>query len=163
MSPCGLWLQLAHQREAASAAALSEAEAVLWRSDDLAAANLVLQQRLGESKAEMEMVVYYKKARAFVVGAVESLVAGKGEWTGKGLVVLAACNGQQPPTEKTSGRRSMSDLGNGKCQLYAGRPQAERKQETNLGRRGVQCGALAGVPGQVHVIVVISSLCGRVG
>ncbi|EFJ44059.1 hypothetical protein VOLCADRAFT_95760 [Volvox carteri f. nagariensis] len=55
-------LQLAQQREAASSAALVEAEAVARRSDELAMANLQLSQRLAESKAEMEMAAYYKKA-----------------------------------------------------------------------------------------------------
>ncbi|GLC35111.1 hypothetical protein PLESTM_000280600 [Pleodorina starrii] len=57
-------LQLSLQREASSAAALAEAEAVARRSDELAAANMGLQQRLAESKAELEMATYYKKVCA---------------------------------------------------------------------------------------------------
>ncbi|GIL82516.1 hypothetical protein Vretifemale_11337 [Volvox reticuliferus] len=54
-------LQLAHQREATSAATLAEAEVVARRSDGLAAANMQLMQRLAESKTELEMAAYYKK------------------------------------------------------------------------------------------------------
>ncbi|KAG2451383.1 hypothetical protein HYH02_003985 [Chlamydomonas schloesseri] len=54
-------LQLSYQREAATAAALTEAEALAGRCDELAAANMTLTQRLADSRSELEMAGYYKK------------------------------------------------------------------------------------------------------
>lgn len=58
-----MFLQLWQQREASSSLALGEAAALSRRVDELTAANLVLSQRMADSRAEQEVAGHYKKVR----------------------------------------------------------------------------------------------------